>query len=302
MSKKLKQDKDKENYGLMIPIFRLKPEYNDDYVIVKMIGTIREGDTMQDEQMDFETDKEMKDKYGQNLLFISKVDTYTLMGKFFSCNITGDYLLSNTKLPIFYLSIMYERQFVTGFLYSYYVYFTPDAKTQAELTEPKKYLNTNLHGTYTIELVTDDDFMNQFINFTKPILEEQMLEEMADLHKDELVDELTMNRMIQQVLDNVELKMKQYIELLSPIKIDITNNKNVFIKTIKELCKNETFLELVKYSVQLRDFNRRGGKEGNFNYKLPKRIFDLATLKSNPNKIDEMLNDETLDRSSEESD
>lgn len=264
----------------LVPIFRVKPEYGTSFVKIKILGTVHKDNQHPDEQMEFETDKKMEDNYGSNILHITNVDAYTVVGKMFHCNINGSYLVNAKKLPVFYMSMIYERKFVTGFLFSIFVYFTVDEKTLKDITTPNKWINNLLAGTYTVELMADPDFMDKL---TERYKKKQSKNELTEQQVDE--------------------KLTKFKNLFKPIELGRYPHRKVIInKYIKTLCLNEDLHEMIKESVYMRDENRKGGDGGNMNYTLPKRIFNMKELKDNPDKVDEMLRDEILNRESEESD
>jgi len=297
-----------KKYKDVLPIFRVKPAYGSNTATMKLIGTVINGTKYGDEMMEFGTPKEMIDKYGNNVLHICDVNGYTVVGKMYHCNLPGSFLIKNKVLPVFYMSIIYERKFVTGFLFSIYVYFTINDETMSRLDDPKKYLTQTLEGDYKIELDVDELFSANLVEYAKPVLEEKYMLELVDNDNNldkisDVLGEEEMNEIIRNVINKVNNRLKEYEDIQKPICLTKYPHKNVIInKHMKEMCKNKIFLELVKYGTQMRDDERRGDKDGNYTYKLPKRIFDYNELKDNPEKIDELLNDESLNRSSDESD
>jgi len=78
-------------------------------------------------------------------------------------NIIGNYLLANKKYPVFYLTLIYANQLVSGQLFSKFLYFTPSDDTFELLKQPKQYVNRIMQGKYTLELLSDDDFLATII-------------------------------------------------------------------------------------------------------------------------------------------
>ena len=89
-----------------------------------------------------------------------------------ACNISGSYLISNTKLPVYYATLLYEKQFVSGQLFTLFVYFTLDTETKKVLLHPKNYVNKSMGGKFTLELVSDESFLtflsNDFLRLISP--------------------------------------------------------------------------------------------------------------------------------------
>lgn len=299
---KKKQSKldEKEKYKNVVPVFRVIPTYGTNEAKIKLKGTIFAGTQFGDESMEFETDDVSKEKFGNNVMAVHNAYGYMIVGRMFHCNIIGSYLLQNNKFPVFYMSVMYEKKFVTGFMFSIYVYFKANDETMKKMDKPQKFLTSDLAGEYIVEVDADDDFLKKLHSYAKPILEEKYMSELA---VDENCDEQTMNRMIQSVIDRADARLKEYDNILKPIVLTKYPHKNVIInKYIKELCKNHVFLEMIEHGVKMRDDERRGDTDVNVSYVMPKRIFNFDELKDNPDKVDELLNDSDLDRSSDESD
>jgi hypothetical protein len=301
-TKKSKKIDKKEQYKNVIPVFRVNPTYGTNEAKIKLKGTVFVGTKFGDEPMEFETDAISKDKFGDNILYIHNTNGYMIAGRLFYCNIIGSYLLQNDKFPVFYMSVMYEKKFVTGFMFSIYVYFKANKETMDLMTTPQKFLTSDLAGEYIIEVDADEDFLKKLHSYAKPVLEEKFMNDAATTY-DENCSDAEMNRIIQHVMDKVDARLKEYDDILKPITLAKYPNKNVIInKYIKNICKNEVFLEMVEYGVKMRDDERRGDSNTNYSYSMPKRVFDFDELRHNPDKVDELLNNQDLDRSSDESD
>ena len=290
-----------------IPIMKVKPQYNSSRSIIKLVGQINHEKELGDELIEIPVDKSIEEKYGTNLIFVNKFGSYNILAKFYSCNILSSFLQSNTKLPIFYMTVIYERQFVSGFLLSYYLYFTIDDSSISFMNEQKQILNTNISGTFSLEFVTDKNYLETIIKFSKPRIKDKiMLEYVNGLDSDPSIspnhvltnEELTdANNTID---DRVNLKINAFRELFKPIILPRYTTKNNIIEThMKTLCANKDFIDLVSYGVELRDEERR---TNNFNseFKMPKRVFNLKAIRANPNIVDELLDSDG--RSSDDTD
>jgi len=276
-------------YENVEPIFRVKTQYQSNTVNLVLQGSVKHEEEYGDTQMEFETDKFSKDNFGDNVLYICDMNEYKIVSKMYVCNIGGGYLLKNDKLPVFYLSIMYERKFCTGFICSIFVFFTIDEETKKTLTEPKKYLQKPLNGKFTIEIIFEecDEYIKKFTKFTKENMETSMLSKMVSTDA---------SNISQKIKDEVDGKITTYLKFIDPVTLVQYPHKNIIIsKYMKTLCKNPDFIDMLKYTVKMRDHERRATATG-CEYKLPKRIFNNKELKGNPNKIDEMLNNADLDR------
>lgn len=74
--------------------------------------------------------------------------------KMYKCKMTDDFVSRHKKLPLMYASLFYQRKFVTGFLFSVYIYFEIITNTN-KIQSLDSLLNTELVGKYTIEIVMD---------------------------------------------------------------------------------------------------------------------------------------------------
>lgn len=83
------------------------------------------------------------------------VDTYGItdkvFGKIFACNITDRFLLSTKKLPLFYISIVYEVPLKSVLLYRLYFSFV----IEDNITSREQLIGSPINGKFCIEL-----FMN----------------------------------------------------------------------------------------------------------------------------------------------
>jgi hypothetical protein len=299
----------KKLYKEAIPVFRLKCEFGKNTAVLNVEGTVLKGTDFGDEPAEFDTPKDMIDEYGKNVLHVCDHIGYKLGAKLFNCNINGGFLINNRKLPIMHMDLMYEKQFVTGFLFSVYVYFVIDDKTMSELTDPSKYINRVLTGEFKFEIDTEEEFKEKFFEYCRPKLEEVFMTQYVELqtlgntdgdNNKNYCSDADLAKGFEQVTIQTNDKLNKFSELLEPITFQRYPNKLVIInKYMKGLFTNPIFIELAKYAVEMRDDERKSDSGGNFRA-LPKRIFDFDTIKNHPEKIDEMLNDADLDRSSDE--
>jgi hypothetical protein len=70
-------------------------------------------------------------------------------GEINKCNIVDTYLMSNKKLPVLYISVVYEKPLVRDVLFTIFLYFTitDDIKKEDEL------INTNINGNFSVEMI-----------------------------------------------------------------------------------------------------------------------------------------------------
>lgn len=307
MGKTRKQtEAEKELYKNTTPIIKIKPEFGTGTAKFKIIGLAEIGNKVEDDIVEIDTDQKTKDKYGANIVHICDVDEYTATGKIYSCNIQGNYIMKHTKIPMFYMKIGYERKFLSGQLFSIRVSFKIShesiEKMKDPMKDPKKYLQSSLRGEYIIELITDDDFLDEFIKHIKPKYEKKITEEELNGRDPDSLPENEMDEIVKKIYARLDERIDKYINLLNPMVLQTYPHKNTIMKHLMETCKNEYFVEMVKECILMRDKVRKSNAEPTFNSKIPKRIFRIKELKDNPEKVDELLNDTSLDRSSEETD
>lgn len=72
--------------------------------------------------------------------------------KLYRCRINENINLK--KIPLYYISLYYERKFITGYLFSVYIYF----ENMTDITNDNldDILNLKLEGKYYIEIQIDD--------------------------------------------------------------------------------------------------------------------------------------------------
>jgi len=77
--------------------------------------------------------------------------TNVVYGEIYKCNIIDTYLLSNKKLPILYVSVVYEKPLVRDVLFTIFLYFTitDNIKNENEL------INNEITGLFSVEMMMD---------------------------------------------------------------------------------------------------------------------------------------------------
>jgi len=94
--------------------------------------------------------------------------TNIVHGEVNKCNIIDKYLLSNKKLPVMYISVVYEKPLVRDVLFTIFLYFTitDDIKNEDDL------INKEINGLFSVEMmmnksnvIIDSDISNNgYIN------------------------------------------------------------------------------------------------------------------------------------------
>jgi hypothetical protein len=241
-----------------VPYMKLKPLFRSNRATIEFAGYLNHEKELGDELIEIDMDAKDKDKYGSNLTFIDTYGKYLLLAKYYDCNILSTFLMQNTKLPVFYMTVIYEKQYVSGFLLSYYVYFTLDEGSIKSINMTTKLLNRELYGKYTLEFVTEPNYIENIIKYTKPSDEQA----------------------------------EKFRNLFKPVTLDFYPSKNIIIKKhMKDLCENDIFKSFIKLGLQKRD-DERNTDGYNCSFKIPKRIFNLKEIKENPNIVNTILDNE----------
>lgn len=146
--------KNKE-YKNTVPVFRLKPIPGTNECIAQHVAYFNEGDRLHDEIIELETTETMINVYGKNVYHIGNVDGYDITARITKCNMLGNFLLSNGKLPIYNLCFSYNKTLVKGYLFNVYINFTIDPKCREGIKTPSAYVNAKLSGTYSMDFDCD---------------------------------------------------------------------------------------------------------------------------------------------------
>lgn len=133
-----------------VNVFQVKAITNSNNAKIIHSGYITDGDRFADELIDIGGKDVMNN--GETALKISQ----NIFVKFYKCNITDAYLLTNRKLPILYGTVMYERPFTTGYLFNLTVYLEISSDSTL-IKEPSKLLTTTFDGKYSIDIEIDEN-------------------------------------------------------------------------------------------------------------------------------------------------
>jgi hypothetical protein len=282
MSKKVLVTEQNKN---SVPVFRLKP-MSDERVTCKYIGYVENADKLTDQPIEF--DEVNKATGSKTIIGLGKCGDYLVYGKASICNISGGYLIKNKKLPVYYMIVLYNKKFVSGGLFSIFLYFTIDDTTMDTLTEPNKYVNRVLTGKYTMELVTDEGFLGELIEKRTPLIEQELMEKYVDEFTDNESDN---DRLMEKIRNEVNEKLDQYRKLFEPIEIKTTNLKSI-IKKMRELIISDIYKDLIVEGLRCREEERKDKNCPDMDYKPPdtKKVINLKELKANPEKIDDIIN------------
>lgn len=274
----------------MIPVFHLKP-VSSTRTKCTLTMYVDKTERLSDEQLEVETTEELKEKIGDNTLLIGSVNNYVIIGKYCACNIPGNFLLENTQIPVYYLSIIYNKKIVTGCLFNIFLYFTLDAETKKKLDHPKKYYKALMDGKFTVQCVpTDDDFLDKVKIF---IEQETMLKYQDEFSKNDDLE--YQDKIMDSVVNDINLEMEDIKKFFESQLYDKNNdklpNQKYTFRRLNELCNDKIFKKLISYGLAIREKERFEDKCPDMSYEIPKNIINLREIKNNPNKLDEIMKD-----------
>lgn len=293
---KVKKENTKKIGENLTPVFQFKPTF-DDRVLCKWIGNITNKDKLHDDVM--ELDKEYQESL-TNALGFSELRGYSIHIKLCDCNIAADFLIkkdkdteklviNNRKIPVYYTTIMYANQLVSGMLVTIYLYFTLDDKTveKIESSGPKKLVNAQLTGKYSIEFVTDEGILSKIIEKSPPFIEEKGMIAYADRFED-MTDEKKAT-MFEKLEKLVEETHNNYRKIFEAEDIKFTPSKKKFVKLMTDKFKLPGFKDVLKYSLQFREDDRKEKMCPDQDYTAPKRVINLEEFRDDPKKLDEYI-------------
>lgn len=304
-SKATKKQEFKKKMENMIPVFKLKP-VGSDRALCKYYGLVSKDENLFDEQIEL-YDKDGKELEG--IYAMGSLRNYEICVKACACNIVGDYLLKNNKLPIYYMTLMYNRTFVSGYIFTIFINFTISDESLKDLVkidtttgnvtvDPAKYVNKLFIGKYTLELVSDDDFLAKYIEYVQPTIESEFMEEY--LEEFENANDDIRSQIMEKIAARTTEKLDEYRNLFEPVSLNTINRKKLVRKMI-EIYEQDNMRELIKFGLEMREKERIKKSCPDQDYKIPKNIISLKELKDNPDKLDENI-DKILEHASDNSD
>jgi hypothetical protein len=272
----------------MLPVFRLKP-VGEGRCVSKYIGNIDASEQLVDQQMEMACDGLDTSKVVNEYLYaVGQYGSYEITARACVCNISGSYLIKNNKLPVYYCTILYEKRFVSGQLFTLFIYFDFDSQTEKELLTPKNYVNKLMSGKFTIELVSDESFLTFLLEKKKPEIEEQLMRVYMDEFNCTDDDSANMDLM-KKIEDETTEKLNAYRKLFEPVEIAYPK-KSLIISKMNELFKNDLFDDLINKGLEQREIDRREKSCPDQDYKIPKKVINLKEIKEHPEKLDEIMN------------
>ncbi len=299
----------------MIGIYKIKPSTGSNMATIKWKYNIDapscedEEAKVGDDPMEFDTSSQEIEQVGKNTLLVDVAfGTYQVTAKMFVCNIQNKYITSLTeKYPIYYMTYLYDKKFVSGKIVNYCLYFNLDEQSKQVMMDLKTCIGKTLTGYITLEFVDDEDTIKKYLGFVKTNKEEQLLKELmiAKLDTQDIGTKVLGENEMIEIVEEMQVIMHKFMEpynnFFKPIKLDNFMTRS---HVVENYCKSQVKSDMIKNYIKfvLEDREKERMKQYNFKYDLPKRIFDLAKIRENPELVDSMLNDRDLDRSSDSDD
>lgn len=299
--KKAQKEAHRDILKTLVPYFKLTMGEFGGRATCKLGGYAQPNDKIQDDIIESIDDKK-KATYGvYETSYITQ-----------HCNISGSYLIKNDKLPIYCKSVLYNRQFLSGNLFSCYLYFTLDEKT-IEIVHGKKkeiisngqkmivddfskYYNLLMSGTFTMELLTiDDDFLKFFLEHKRDKLESEYM--MEYINEFEQGDDNEKETILSKINDKIEIMLNIYKKYFEPITIENPRKRKI-IQAMDELFANPHMDEFIEFGLKFRDKKRIEESCPDQTFERPKKVINLKDLKEHEDHLDEKI-DELLENCSD---
>jgi hypothetical protein len=284
---------EKNNYEHVEVVFRLKPVITDTPTCeIKHVGYMGKDDKLGDEVIEIEIDKKIQELYGKYTDFVGKIDGYDITVNAYKNNMTGSFIIKNTKLPIMSLQFMYKKNIVVGYLFNIFIYFELDEESIKSLTNAKKYVGARVTGKYRVNIEYGDDLLlDENRKRLKDCIENYSTQDIAEFLSKNNKD-LSDNEMSDMLIKDIEEKTRFYNSLLDGYEIEKFKNIKKFVnENLVPLYKNKQLVGLIKFALDVRNKKRLkhyGGSEEP--YKIPENILRYKDYKDNEKFIDKYLN------------
>lgn len=280
------------NYKNTTPVFRLKPLSNTNNCIVKHVGYLNDNEKLADEPLDIETTDNMINSYGKNVFFIDTINDYEITVYVLKCNILGNYLLNNIKMPIYNLCFMYKNKLINGYLFNVYINFTLNQSCKNNLIKPQHYINATLTGNYSIDIDCDQSIVDKRIDFIlslqdivlKQIINKFMLSyDNINLFMNDITNEYN------QTMSDINI---YYDKLFDGFQLLNFPSEQIILSLYSSIYKNPFIKYLIHFSLLEREKERRInlGVHDDDTYFIPQKIIKIKDVLLNPTIVDDLLN------------
>lgn len=266
----------KADYSKTLPVFRIKPINKSNTGIVKFVGYVNENEKLGDEEVELgKTLTKDPEIWGKESIEICNIDGYQVMGRLYRSNLIGNYVVSGSRYPVIYLSVLYYKNIVSGSLLQYYISLDISPETKKEITKPVQYVNKVIDGTYVEHIDCDKEFIDEWRNMTLTKVENDIIKKHSKKGDESNEEELDV------IFEEIENEMKEYDNIMSEKKLPRYENFETMKNKLIDLTSNERFLELIKVALRCRVIQRRNeqGITEEAVYEVPKEYKKMSDIK-----------------------
>jgi hypothetical protein len=271
---KKKQDDPTDEFKDALPVFVMKTINDTNSIKFKYIGWTKTPEKVSGELIEIETDTKMMNRIGKNSYFIGKFGQYDVFARFYMCHLIGDYLLTHDKIPIFYMTIIYERRFITGNLFNYFLYFTMTKESRKELKTPKNYINKVVFGKFSLELVDDTNFLSRVQSEYPECMEEYLMTQNDTLKKKDITSEES-KQILKEIKEKKVSLINELHDVFKPVEILFKSRKYIIEKIMYNVC--ESLKPLIFTGLKIRDNDRF--KDNEESYEFPDKALTVDEIK-----------------------
>jgi small GTP-binding protein len=202
-----------------------------------------------------EGDRYFNSDFGKNTLFLGKYRKYDITANIYKCNLSGRFVIDNKLYPLYYMNVYYKSTILSGSILEYFVMFNMDSESKRTLTDPTKYANAQVFGSYSHKLSIGDEIRNNKYRLISEFLAEKYGEVLQTKDSDEDSDEDSDDSVTKTKAEKESL---EYDYLFDEHKytdsyVSGPRIKNLFIK----LCDDSKFIDLINVALFARDAERR---------------------------------------------
>ena len=290
MGKKTSSRKNKK-YVDTQPVFRLEPVISENKCVVKHVGYMNKDDRLIDQQLTINTPKNVREIYGENVHYVGCVNDYEIFVRVYHCNLLGQYLLKSDKLPIYNMSIRYNKTILKGELANIYINLNMTEKMREEMTSNASYVNATLSGKITMNFDGDElihDVKNKYLEKKIDEYTESAVLDFMEKNKDVEIDFETVGDSVRKKMDELEKYLNDiFVEREIP---EFYSHNTMLKKYFAPLFTSEYIVDFLKIALETRDNVRR--KECDIDeslFTLPTRVLKLSDVYEDESVVDRFL-------------
>ena len=272
----------KEVHDTTQPVFRLKPTPYNNSCVIKHVGYLTEKEKLGDERVEFDTPVEMQNQYGKNIDYLGLIKKYNVKAYIFRNNVLGSYLLKNDTIPVYSISITYEKNIVSGPLFDIFLGFRLDDASRELVKTPKKIVNATVYGTYELKILCDDRVKNNMEEYYK-FFGEELLKKDEVLNKLQTLSEEDFEKYLQEQIDNNKTFISELITGKSLDKFE-THTKTIE-NILRPLYRDNKLNNFIEFALNKREEERRDNYKAVQKYELPKRVLNIRDVEKDENYL-----------------